>query len=615
MLQLDPTAIVKLVKPLDVCKKTKGSFFSSVINPQNREECISLADEVLNEEIPQLPISKYLLFSQTGNRVIFENLYFRRRTMLLIMLAGELADGKKGKYLKKIMDVLWAILEEETWVVPAHNDSPNNINVPYEFDEVKRLDLFSAATGANVALAYYFLKDSFETVIPQYFNEKILRELDRRIIKPYVSDYPLGWKGLDGWYVNNWNPWITSNCLTVASLAVEDNDMRRLITERACLYLNNYLHFCFEDGACVEGVSYYFASNVTVFDTAQLLYDLTGGEYDLTKEPYIRNLAEYITYMYAGNGAYFTVSDDGRSAKMNPKRELRLFKRIARATDSKRLWSLYNIIQEECDGKPALALYNAYHPYRFIRDLAETADNITGNYETLKDSYLESLQQMVIRDKSFVLFTKAANNHEPHGHDDSGEFLVYYKKRPLFVDPGVEHYTGSTFGTERGKIWTMRSAWHNTPILNGFEQQDGLQGDFNGKYRTTDVKADLENRRISMQLKNLYPEDSGILSAVRTSDFKNGEILIKDDFSFESEGEYTFNLISVYKPETEKGRLTFNVGTDRVYCIFDPEFEVGIEEHRLDDQRIHDTWLQDFLYRITFSKRLKNGSFTLKITE
>ena len=128
MLQLDPTAIVKLVKPLDVCKKTKGSFFSSVINPQNREECISLADEVLNEEIPQLPISKYLLFSQTGNRVIFENLYFRRRTMLLIMLAGELADGKKGKYLKKIMDVRWAILEEETWVVPAHNNSPNNFS-------------------------------------------------------------------------------------------------------------------------------------------------------------------------------------------------------------------------------------------------------------------------------------------------------------------------------------------------------------------------------------------------------------------------------------------------------------------------------------------------------
>ena len=185
----------------------------------------------------------------------------------------------------------------------------------------------------------------------------------------------------------------------------------------------------------------------------------------------------------------------------------------------------------------------------------------------------------------------------------------------MFVDPGVEHYTGSTFGTERGKIWTMRSAWHNTPILNGFEQQDGLQGDFNGKYRTTDVKADLENRRISMQLKNLYPEDSGILSAVRTSEFKNGEILIKDDFSFESEGEYTFNLISVCKPEIEKGRLTFNVGTDRVYCTFDPEFEVGIEEHRLDDQRIYNTWLQDFLYRITFSKRLKNGRFTLKITE
>ena len=615
MLRLDSKSIAKLVKSLDLCERAKGGFFSSVINPENKAECISLADEALNEEIPQLPISMYLLYSQIGNRTIFQKSYFRRRTMLLSMLAGELADGKKGKYLKKIMDVLWAILEETTWVVPALNYSPNNINAPYEFDEVKRLDLFSAATGANIALVYYFLKDSFETVIPQYFNEKILKELDRRVIKPFVSDYSLWWKGLEGAYVNNWNPWITSNCLTVALFAVEDDDTRRFITERACLYLNNYLRFCFEDGACVEGVGYYFHSNITVFDSVQLLYDLTGGEYDLTKEPYIRNLVEYITYMYAGNGAYFTVNDCGRSAKTNPKTELRLFKRMAKATDSKRLWSLYNIIQEDCDAQPVLELYTANSPYRFMRDLAETADKNPGKAEQLQDSYVESLQQMVIRDKNFVLFAKAANNHEAHGHNDSGEFLVYYKKRPLFVDPGVENYTSSTFSEKRGKIWTMRSVWHNTPILNGLEQQGGRQGDFNGEYRTTDVKADLENRRISMQLKNLYPENSGILSAIRTSEFKNGEILIKDDFSFESEGEYTFNLISVCKPEIEKGRLTFNVGTDRVYCTFDHEFEVGVEERRLDDEQIHNIWLQDVLYRITFSKRLKGGSFTLKITE
>ena len=143
MLRLDSKSIARLVKPLDLCERAKGGFFSSVINPENKAECISRADEALNEEIPQLPISMYLLYSQIGNRTIFQKSYFRRRTMLLTLLSGELAEGKKGKYLKKIMDVLWAILEETTWVVPALNYSPNNINAPYEFDEVKRLDLFS----------------------------------------------------------------------------------------------------------------------------------------------------------------------------------------------------------------------------------------------------------------------------------------------------------------------------------------------------------------------------------------------------------------------------------------------------------------------------------------
>lgn len=615
MFQLKAEEIVKQVAPMQQCEKTPGSLFASSIHPQNRAQCLAAADAALAEEIPLLPLSMYLLYSQTGNRTIYEQPYFHRRDMLLALLAGELADGKQGKYIQKIMDVLWAILEEETWVIPAHNASPLNINVPYEFDEVDRLDLFSAATGATVAMAYYYLKDAFETVIPRYFNQKIQRELHRRILRPFVSDVPLSWKGLTGWYVNNWNPWIVSNTLTVALLAVEDLALRREVAARACLYLNNYFHFTFEDGACVEGVNYYFASNAVIFDNAQLLYDLTAGRYNICSEPYIKQLMEYIVHMYAGSGLYFSMSDFGRNA-LNQKGELRFYKRAAEAVHSTRLAALYNTVQAECSAKPDLNFHSAhFHVYRFMRNLAVDIEAPAQAPEPLGDAYLESVQIMVLRGRPFTLFAKAGSNHEPHGHNDTGEFMVYYKNRPLFVDPGVEAYTGPTFGPDRDKIWTMRSCWHNTPVLNGCEQQAGRQGELDGKYRATDVQADLAGRTLSMQLKTAYPDGSGVLSAVRTVQMQGGEITVKDTFDFEDVGEYTFNLIAVSRPEVGEGRLRFSGGLDPILCRFDGDCTVTVEERPLEDAQMHGIWNQDYLYRIAITQRAKQGSFTLSIRE
>ena len=615
MFQLDAQAISRLVAPAEQCKKTTGGFFAAELHPQNRAQYIAQADAVLAEEIPLLPLSAYLLYSQTGNRTVYEGPYFRRRDMLLALLSGELADGRKGKYIKKIMDILWAVLEEETWVIPAHNATPLEIHAPFEFDEVHILDLFSAATGATVAVVYHYLRDAFEAVIPRYFNEKIERELHRRILRPFVSDYPLSWKGLTGWYVNNWNPWITSNALTVALLAVDDLSFRKTIVERACLYLNHYFSFTCTDGACIEGVNYYFAANAVLLDIADLFYDFTAGAYRMYDEPYLKQLLEYIVHMYAGNGLYFSVSDFGRNA-LNQKGELRFYKRAAQAVHSTRLQTLYDTIQTECTSDAALQFRGVHsHAYRFIRNLAESVEKNACQPQPLGDTYLESVQQMVLRGRHFTLFSKAANNHEPHGHNDSGEFLVYYKKRPLFVDPGVEAYAAATFGPNRDKIWTMRSAWHNTPILNGCEQQTGREGDFKGKYHTTDVNADLAGRTMSMQLKGVYPEDSGILSAVRTTRMQGDVITVTDDFAFAQQGEYTFNLVSVVRPEITEGRLIFRLGKDTILCDFNPACKAAVEERRLEDAQMRGIWNQDALYRVAITQYALSGSFTLRITE
>ena len=616
MFQLNGKSIAELVQPYDKCIKNKDGFFGISIHPDNLAACIAAADEALEKEIPFLPISKYLLYSKTGNRSEFESLYFSRRNIMLKLTAGEVADGKKGKYLSKIMDIMWAILEEETWVIPAHNPTPHKINAPFEFDEIKTLDIFSAATAGVVSVVYHYLKDEFEKEIPEYFNKKILLELDRRIIKPFLSDYSpkYHWKGLAGTYVNNWNPWIVSNILTMTSLAVTDTPLRTQIVERACLYLNNFFKFTFDDGACIEGMGYYFASNAVIFDIYQEIFDLTDGKCNKLDDDYLARLLEYAVNMYAGNGGFFSVNDSPTSLKSS-KPNIYL-QRMATTTKNPRLLALNNLIIEiGSDETDYFKGSISFHSARFFRNLSEVTKKADIDTDILGDSYCENLQQMVLRGKKFTLFSKAANNHEPHGHNDCGEFIIRYKGNPLFIDPGSITYTAKTFSDDRDEVWSSTSRYHNTPILNGYSQEYGFQGDFNGKYRATNVEADLEKGIMSMELKEAYPDDNGIISCVRTTTMKDDIVTVTDNYEFETEGEYTFNLISIIRPEIAEGSLVFSVGTNKIICEFNSNYKAAIEERKLEDNTTRNLWQQEAIYRITITKLAKKDTFTMKIYE
>ena len=78
------------------------------------------AEAMLDEAYPQLPASIYMQFVRNGNRSNYEALYFRRRNMLTIFLIAELYE-QKGRFTDRIIDGTWFIMEESTWILPAHN--------------------------------------------------------------------------------------------------------------------------------------------------------------------------------------------------------------------------------------------------------------------------------------------------------------------------------------------------------------------------------------------------------------------------------------------------------------------------------------------------------------
>ena len=84
-----------------------------------KDKLIKQAEKAIAYNWPSLPASLYLDYKLTGTRVNYENLQNERRKILSNLVAGELIQDK-GKYIPQIVNGLWLILEESTWVAPAH---------------------------------------------------------------------------------------------------------------------------------------------------------------------------------------------------------------------------------------------------------------------------------------------------------------------------------------------------------------------------------------------------------------------------------------------------------------------------------------------------------------
>ena len=83
---------------------------------------------------------------------------------------------EEDKYLIKLMDAIYAICDEYTWCLPAHQGKlePNNNT---------KIDLMAAETGFTLAEIYTLLNDRLEPLI----KNRILAETERRIVIPFTS--------------------------------------------------------------------------------------------------------------------------------------------------------------------------------------------------------------------------------------------------------------------------------------------------------------------------------------------------------------------------------------------------------------------------------------------
>ncbi len=569
-----------------------------VFDEDKAKKTIEKAEKFSEMEIPLLPASLYRDLYITGSRKNYETLYFRRREILMYCALAE-AYERKGRFLNKIMDTAWAIMEESSWIIPSHlptqSPSHGNATLPPVFDSTRMhgLDLFSASTGALLALVYYYHKQELDKITP-VICDKIKSMLKERIIKSYLN-FMYYWTGERGNPVNNWGPWINSNVLFVNAIIEDTHSERVAVVNKALLRLDNFTASYEEDGGCPEGPSYWSHAGASFFDCCELIYDLTGGKVNVFSNKLLKNMCEYEPKVNIADRYYMSFGDCSAKNFLDGT----MLRRMGEKLDSSMLYEFSKYISSTGD-----YVVDSSSSYRAIRNVTSPLVS-DEKYYLPRFNYFPNLKVASIRENTypkegmFVGF-KGGSNGVSHNHNDLGNYLIYYNGNPVVIDAGVGVYSAKTFSKERYELWYMNSSHHNTADIGGFAQEEGKE------YVTTDETYDENTGAYQMQLKNAYPEGAGIISYIKRAELIGGKAIITEDIELMKESEIIFNILTCAEPAViGKGKIKM---VEDVILDFDSSLEPQIEAVDVDDKNLRGNW-GDYVYRIRLYGKVQKGKF------
>ena len=183
-----------------------------------------------------------------------------------------------------------------------------------------------------------------------------------------------------------------------------------------------------------------------------------------------------------------------------------------------------------------------------INDLETRVNELNARIEAGEsfDTLMESLRKSVPynvwypetefcymrNDAGWFVAMKGGHNNESHNHNDIGTFTLYADGVPMFVDAGVGTYTKQTFSKDRYTIWSMRSEWHNLPVINGVYQHDGAE------FRSSDVSVSFKpkSRRFSLDISGAYDEEADCKYWKRDYHLNGNAMTITDTYSLKKRG-------------------------------------------------------------------------------
>ena len=557
--------------------------------PRLKETWKQRAERAKAEPLSVILATDWLRFSRDGDRAAFEKLYFTRRRRLTHLVGGSLVHGAEP-YLDAILDTIWAICEESSWCLPAHNsykrDAPQ-----LAWPDTSRpvVDLFAAETGALLACTAAVLGD----VLPEPVLRRMFDEVSRRILRPYRTEH-FWWMGSGDEPMCNWTTWCTQNVLLCALTLSVPEEERRAVLCRAAASLDCFLKDYGEDGCCNEGAQYYGHAGLCLSGCLSLLCEAAPGAFEtLWKEKKIRSIAAYIFHMHVSGPYYVNFADCSPFAGRRGVREILFARRTGDGAMEEFAFRDWEASLDDPDDDSDVARINLWYSLLELREagrLLSRPRTPSSSVPYAGDIYYPSVGVCIARRGGWHLAAKAGCNDDSHNHNDTGSVTLYRGGRPFLIDLGVETYSRKTFSSERYTIWTMQSGWHNLPTFGGVQQKDGPQ------YRAQDVNVSLEGPCVSMsmELAAAWPEEAKLESFRRLIEFSTGGLSVRDV----CRGSYSSAFLSLMvcgKPAVhgacvdvgELGRIAFE-------GLAGP---VAIDTVPVNDARLRIAW-PDTVYRI-----------------
>ncbi len=500
--------------------------------PEGRKQSIREAAAFYKKmEYPLLKATQFLALSRTGSRIAWEDPYFARRRKLIASVLDVCLRGA-AEDLDDVVDGIWMICEETSWVLSAHNvdgEAFSGAVLPDIDNPV--IDLFAGQTAMILSLIRELLGDELDAVSP-LIRRRMEREIELRILLPFERRDDFWWMGVVRRDLNNWTPWIVSNVMLSAVLLVREPGRLANILTRSCRMLDRYLACMPEDGGCDEGAAYWGMAGGALLDCLDLLERVTDGKMTFWDHEKIRGILLYPARAWIAGRWFINFADCDAAPDMYGER-LRFAGHKIGSPEMIALGSRYpdDVAHLLADTPQFWRLLNAL----FCPPEAETA------YTPPADLCLESLQIRILRRNGATLVYKGGGNGDSHNHNDVGSFMLYDQDEPVIIDAGNMVYSRKTFSDERYTLWNTRSMYHNVPLIGGVEQAAGREY----SARETQYLPD----GLCCDIAGAYPSEAGAVRACRSFRLENtGAASLKDEIILKQEKTVTWVFMLRNKP-------------------------------------------------------------------
>ncbi|QIK60365.1 heparinase [Dysgonomonas sp. HDW5A] len=572
----------------------------------SKADVIKEGEKYLNYQWQVVKATDYLEYERSGNREIMQSPYNKNNQAIVALLMAELAEGK-GRFTDQLINGVFQSCEMTSWVLSAHLTAQHSKRILPDYTE-QVIDLGSGNLSSALAWTYYFFNNEFDKVDPA-ISKRLYYELKKRTLDPYMNEDRFWWMAFNlkpGGMVNNWNPWCNFNVLQCFMLLENDKDKLAKAVYRTMQSVDKFINYTHSDGGCEEGPSYWGHAAGKMYDYLQLLSNVTNGQVSIFDEPIIRNMGEYISRSYVGDGWLVNFADASAKGGGNAQ----LIYRYGKAVNSTEMmqFAAYLEKQEPSTFKADIDIFRALQTLLYRNELNDQKPM----YNTPDYTWYPETEFCYIKDKAgLFLATKGGYNNESHNHNDIGTFSLYMNNTPIIIDAGVGTYTRQTFSNERYSIWTMQSNYHNLPVINEVPQAFGSQ------YKATNVIFNPKSSTFSADISKAYPETAQVKQWIRSYRLKNGILNIEDSFDLkEAMQNNQVNFLTWGDINIDTlGEVYIHVNGQKAILEYDKKgFTPSIETITLDDPRLSNVWGQK-IYRVSLhaNNTAKKGKYSFVI--